>query len=165
LAIEPLVERSHRAEDRLAALIAIRDRLAERAAAVPQLEELTEKNRSVWLDVPGLIVEEQPGQATAVLQTLVRDVVARSDGQLFTILALPAQPDGTLTRAAIRFEAVAPAHRIGDLLLALRRARSPVVFLDNVELRVADGGMRRGEAAAPVRIRSDVVAYLGSPPR
>lgn len=107
------------------------------------------------------IAKETPALASADLQTLIKEIVTTSGGELISTQVVPEQQEEQLTRIAVRIRMNGSTRVLRDVLHAVETSQ-PILWVDNLNLRPIRMPMRPGSKAAPDRLSIDfeVVGYM-----
>jgi general secretion pathway protein M len=107
------------------------------------------------------IAKETPALASADLQTLIKEIVTTSGGELISTQVVPEQQEEQLTRIAVRIRMNGSTKVLRDVLHAVETSQ-PILWVDNLNLRPIRMPMRPGAKAAPDRLSIDfeVVGYM-----
>jgi general secretion pathway protein M len=159
----------------LSPLLALRKEYAE---SVDELEFRLERYRKIAAERPlwsrrveeikqhgrvseQYIAKETPALASADLQTLIKEIVTTSGGELISTQVVPEQQEEQLTRIAVRIRMNGSTRVLRDVLHAVETSQ-PILWVDNLNLRPIRMPMRPGSKAAPDRLSIDfeVVGYM-----
>jgi len=107
------------------------------------------------------IAKETPALASADLQTLIKEIVTTSGGELISTQVVPEQQEEQLTRIAVRIRMNGSTRVLRDVLHAVETSQ-PILWVDNLNLRPIRMPMRPGSKVAPDRLSIDfeVVGYM-----
>jgi hypothetical protein len=155
LILAPTIERWEVVMQRLTTLATLRNRLSVQVASLDTAEARLAVALQAGQTTPGLMGVDG-AEAVATLQRLVQERLLAAGGELHSLLVLPPRADGAFTRLSLRVEVTTPAHVIGDLLLTLRAETSPLIHLDNIEIRAASS---QPSATQPTIVRARIDLY------
>ncbi len=104
----------------------------------------------------------------AQIQNRLKALVEAAQGELKSTQVLPVQEEGKYRRIALRVQMTLDTAAAQRVLYGIETA-SPLLFVDNVDLRAHVGGDRHRERAnpdPPLDVRFDVYGYMrgGKPP-
>lgn len=107
------------------------------------------------------ISRDTPALASAELQTLIKEMVNTSGGELISTQVTPDQPEEQLTRISIRVRMNGSTRVLRDVLHAVETAK-PMLWVDNVNLRPIRMPVRPGQKGVADRLSVDfeVVGYM-----
>jgi general secretion pathway protein M len=137
-------------------------RLQSAAAQLPpleaEIEALREQARSRGL----LLDAGTPSLAAAQIQEQVGSMVAQHGGNVVSIqVGRPVEEHG-FTRVTVRVRMTSTGEELADLFADIE-SRRPLLFLDNVQIRLARQRVRRGvaeQATGQVEHEFDLFAYM-----
>jgi general secretion pathway protein M len=115
----------------------------------------------------GYFPGENSSLAAAELQNLVKNTVRSAGGDLRSTQVLPVREEGGVTRVAIQVQLPIPIASLQALLHALESGR-PFVFIDNVDVRRRQAGLRGRNYDEQIEnvyvdVRFDIAGYMRSP--
>lgn len=130
---------------------------AERPQWSQQVEEIKQYSRVS----EQYIAKETPALASADLQTLIKEIVNTSGGELISTQVVPEQQEEQLTRIAVRIRMNGSTKVLRDVLHAIETSQ-PMLWVDNLNLRPIRMPVRPGGKAPPDRLSIDfeVVGYM-----
>jgi len=130
---------------------------AERPQWSRQVEEIKQHGRVS----EQYITKDTPALASADLQTLIKEIVTASGGELISTQVVPEQQEDQLTRIAVRIRMNGNTKVLRDVLHAVETSQ-PILWVDNLNLRPIRMPVRPGGKAAPDRLSIDfeVVGYM-----
>lgn len=159
----------------LAPLMALRQEYAE---SVDELEFRLERYRKIAAERPywnkqvedikqhgrvseQYISKDTPALASADLQTLIKETVNSSGGELISTQVVPEQQEEQLTRIAVRVRMNGSTKVLRDVLHAVETSQ-PMLWVDNINLRPIRMPVRPGGKPAADRLSIDfeVVGYM-----
>ncbi|MCU0735289.1 MAG: type II secretion system protein GspM [Methylotetracoccus sp.] len=99
--------------------------------------------------------------ASADLQTLIKDTVNASGGELISTQVTPEQQEDQLTRISVRVRMNGSTRVLRDVLHAIETAK-PLLWVDNVNLRPIRMPLRPGQKGVADRLSIDfeVIGYM-----
>lgn len=99
--------------------------------------------------------------ASADLQTLIKDTVTASGGELISTQVTPEQREEQLTRISVRVRMNGSTRVLRDVLHALETAK-PMLWVDSVNLRPIRMPLKPGQKGAADRLSVDfeVIGYM-----
>lgn len=107
------------------------------------------------------ISRDTPALASADLQTLIKDTVNTSGGELISTQVTPEQQEDQLTRISVRVRMNGSTRVLRDVLHAIETAK-PLLWVDNVNLRPIRMPLRPGQKGVADRLSIDfeVIGYM-----
>jgi general secretion pathway protein M len=137
-------------------------RLQSAAAQLPPLEAEIEVLREQALSRGYLLDAGTPSLAAAQIQEQVGSMVAAHGGNILSIqVGRPVEEQG-FTRVTVRVRMTSTSEELADLFSDIE-SRRPLLFLDNIQIRVARQRVRRGvaeQATGQVEHEFDLFAYM-----
>ncbi len=99
--------------------------------------------------------------ASADLQSLIKETVNTSGGELISTQVTPEQQEDQLTRISVRVRMNGSTRVLRDVLHAIESAK-PLLWVDNVNLRPIRMPLRPGQKGSADRLSIDfeVVGYM-----
>jgi general secretion pathway protein M len=108
----------------------------------------------------GFLASPNESLAAAELQSRLRSTVDAVHGDLRSVQILPARDEGLFRRVSVRGQISATLPALQRVLYQLETA-TPLLFLDNVDIRARPVRPGRTSAEAPVLdVRFDLSAYM-----
>ena len=107
------------------------------------------------------ISKDTAALASADLQTLIKDTVNASGGELISTQVTPEQQEDQLTRISVRVRMNGSTRVLRDVLHAIETAK-PLLWVDNVNLRPIRMPLRPGQKGVADRLSIDfeVIGYM-----
>jgi general secretion pathway protein M len=137
-------------------------RLQSAAAQLPPLEAEIEALREQARSRGYLLDAGTPSLAAAQIQEQVGTMVADHGGNILSIqVGRPVEEHG-FTRVTVRVRMTSTSEELADLFADIE-SRRPLLFLDNVQIRLARQRVRRGvaeQATGQVEHEFDLFAYM-----
>lgn len=139
--------------------------LQARATAHDRIKAELEALRQNQRREPGYMEGANAAVASTSLQGAARRLLDAAGATLRSLQTLPPSVDGATQRIAVRVDATVPAHRLLDLLYAVRSS-SPYLFVDSVDMRVPESQQAQPNATArpDIVLRADLYAFIRSVP-
>jgi type II secretion system (T2SS) protein M len=146
--------------ERLAAALARSERSGEDIAALEaELAKLKERRP----DAGEFLQSTNEALAAAELQNRIKSAVEGAQGELRSTQILAVREEGPFRQAAVRGQIVVKLKALQRIFYQFESA-SPLLFLDNVEIRARGAQRNRGVGDDPLlEVRFDLYAYLRRP--
>lgn len=158
LVVQPILDSYF---DDLATIEQAEAALARYRAAADEAPALAERLQALAAQGPAGYLEGADETMTAAsLQNRLQMLVAREGGQLKTVQVLPAKPDGSAVRVAVRGQMVAS---MGSLQRVIYALEAGFLFIDNLDVRAigaAPHGAAEPAADTQLDVRFDVYGYM-----
>jgi hypothetical protein len=135
---------------------------ARKAAQRSLADQRLQEGRARLAAATGYLEAPNPALASAMLQNLVKNGIEGRGGALRSLQALPPAKEASFQRLAVRIDAAAGADKLLDLLLAIEASRTPILRIENLDIRAPEGMRPAGAVPenAMLALRADIVGYL-----
>lgn len=143
------------------------ERLERVAAQLPRLRREVEALREQYAELGHTLEAETPALAAAEMQRLVSEVVARHGGELRSTQVGRVREEEGFRRVTVSVRMSATSEILADILADLEY-RTPLMFVDNLQVRLESRRVRRGMAAeetGSVSVEFDLFAYMSADAR
>jgi general secretion pathway protein M len=157
---EPLMEKYRTARataERLASALARTDRGDDDVTA---LEAELAKLKARRPDAVEFLQSANDALAAAELQNRIKSAVEAAQGELRSTQILPVREEGSFRQVAVRGQMVVKLKALQRIFYQFESA-SPLLFLDNLEIRARGAQRNRGVGDDPLlEVRFDLYGYL-----
>ena len=140
---------------------ALLQRYLSRAADSAQIAARRDALRQALSATARFLEGDNAALIEADLQERVKALTAASGGTLNSTQALPSADEGGFRKIAIRVSMEADTPALQSIVRALE-AETPLLFLDNLEIRAIAGRARRGGTSERdrLKVRSDLFGFM-----
>lgn len=160
-AVEPLLDDYQTTAATIADRKAAIARFRRVAAELPQRRAELAALRQRQATSEGFLEGTNDALVAAQIQNRIKALVEAAHGELKSTQVLPVQEEGKYRRITIRVQMLLDTEAGQRVLYGVETA-SPLLFLDNLDMRAHIGGDRRRELAQdpPLDVRLDVYGYM-----
>jgi general secretion pathway protein M len=161
LAVQPVLQDYAATRDSIDEMTAVIARSVRIAAELPaRRAQLAELRRRAAVS-QGFLQGANDALVAAQIQNRIKALVEASHGELKSTQVLPVQEEGKYRRVAVRAQMTVDLAAAQRVLYGLETS-SPLLFLDNLDLRAQTGGRRqdRGNEASALDLRFDVYGFV-----
>lgn len=160
LAVRPVLQDAARIRAAIAERSAALERFERVAAELPQRRARLAALRRRQAASAGFLEGTNDALLAAQLQSRVKALVEAAHGELKSTQALPVQDEGQYRRIAVRAQMTLDLAGAQQVLYGIETS-SPLLFLDNLDMRAHAEGRRRerDDEAATLDLRFDVYGY------
>ena len=136
---------------------------ADRGDDVTTLEAELARLKARRPDAVEFLQSANDALAAADLQNRIKSAVEAAQGELRSTQILPVREEGQFRQAAVRGQMVVKLQALQRIFYQFESA-SPLLFLDNVEIRARGAQRNRGVGDDPLlEVRFDLYGYLRRP--
>ena len=135
-------------------------RVNVRETDVVDLKAEATRLRSAKIKTIGLLQSANDSLAAADLQNRIKSLVESIHGDLQSTQILSARTEGNFRRVAIRSQIYVDVAGLQRILYGLETA-SPMLFLDNIDVRIRPDRKPGATDQAPLDVSFDVYGYIG----
>lgn len=132
------------------------------AAELPQRRAALAALRQRQAASEGFLQGTNEALVAAQIQNRIKALIEQARGELKSTQVLPVQEEGKYRRITLRAQMTLDTAGVQRVLYGIETA-SPLLFVDNLDIRAHSGGDRRRERANPdpaLDIRFDVYGYM-----
>lgn len=161
-AVEPLLDDYRTTGEAIADRQGAIARFRRAAAELPQLRAELAALRQRQAASEGFLEGTNDALVAAQIQNRIKALVETAHGELKSTQALPVQEEGKYRRITIRAQMTLDTEAAQRVLYGIETA-SPLLFLDNLDMRAHLGAERRHEHATedpPLDVRLDVYGFM-----
>jgi len=162
IAVQPLLDDYRATRESIADGEAALSRFRRVAAELPQRRAALAALRQRQAASEGFLQGTNEALVAAQIQNRIKSLVEQAQGELKSTQVLPVQEEGKYRRITLRAQMTLDTAAAERVLYAIETA-SPLLFVDNLDMRAHIGGDRRRERAnpdPPLDMRLDVYGYM-----
>lgn len=140
------------------------ERLDRSAAQLPRVRAEVQALREQHAELGHVLEAETTALAAAEVQQLLSEVVSRHGGQLHSTQVGRVQEEEGFRRVTVSVRTSVTSEVLADILADLEY-RTPLLFVDNLQLRLESQRVRRGmptEETGMISAEFDLYAYMGA---